>query len=55
MSKPWENDSCATVQACYNVYPVTEAAALWCRNACSQAFFLCAVARCSQSASRIAP
>jgi len=30
MSKPWENDSCATVQACYNVYPVAEAAALWC-------------------------
>ncbi len=26
----WENDSCATVQACYAIYPVNVAAALWC-------------------------
>jgi hypothetical protein len=30
MKKPWENDSCETVQACYNVYHVPKAAALWC-------------------------
>ncbi|MCG9125178.1 hypothetical protein LH460_10960 [Laribacter hongkongensis] len=30
MNRPWENDSCATVQACYAVYPVPVAAALWC-------------------------
>lgn len=30
MKRPWENDSCATVQACYAVYHVPEAAALWC-------------------------
>ncbi|CAD6551466.1 hypothetical protein ACFQ3P_30245 [Paraburkholderia sabiae] len=28
--KAWENDSCATVQACFSVYPVAVAAALWC-------------------------
>jgi hypothetical protein len=30
MKKPWENDSCETVQACYSVYHVPIAAALWC-------------------------
>lgn len=30
MRKPWEDDSCATVQACYAVYAVPVAAALWC-------------------------
>ncbi|MDR5765530.1 MULTISPECIES: hypothetical protein [unclassified Caballeronia] len=30
MGKPWEDDSCATVQACYSVYHVPVAAALWC-------------------------
>ncbi|CAB3803133.1 hypothetical protein LMG28614_05747 [Paraburkholderia ultramafica] len=31
MSKRWgEYDSCETVRACYTVYPVPEAAALWC-------------------------
>lgn len=30
MKRPWENDSCATVQACYAVYHVPVAAALWC-------------------------
>lgn len=30
MKRPWENDSCATVQACYTVYAVPIAAALWC-------------------------
>lgn len=30
MKRPWENDSCATVQACYSVYHVPVAAALWC-------------------------
>lgn len=30
MKRPWEDDSCATVQACYAVYPVRIAAALWC-------------------------
>lgn len=30
MKRPWENDSCATVQACYTVYHVPVAAALWC-------------------------
>jgi hypothetical protein len=30
MKKPWENDSCATVQACYTVYHIPVAAALWC-------------------------
>lgn len=30
MKKPWENDSCETVQACYAVYHVPVAAALWC-------------------------
>ncbi len=30
MSNPWENDSCATVQACYSIYHVPVAAALWC-------------------------
>lgn len=30
MTKPWENDSCDTVQACYSVYHVPVAAALWC-------------------------
>lgn len=28
--QPWENDSCATLQACYSVYHVPLAAALWC-------------------------
>ena len=30
MNKFWVNDSCETVQACYTVYPVPVAAALWC-------------------------
>lgn len=30
MKRTWEDDSCATVQACYAVYPVSVAAALWC-------------------------
>lgn len=30
MGKPWEEDNCATMQACYSVYPVPVAAALWC-------------------------
>ncbi len=30
IKKPWENDSCETVQACYSVYHVPIAAALWC-------------------------
>ncbi|MBN3533837.1 ATP-binding protein [Burkholderia cenocepacia] len=30
MKRPWENDSCATVQACYAVYAIPVAAALWC-------------------------
>jgi len=30
MRKPWEDDNCATVQACYSVYHVPVAAALWC-------------------------
>ena len=30
MSKPWEDDSCETVQAYFTVYPVPVAAALWC-------------------------
>jgi hypothetical protein len=30
MGKPWENDSCATMQACYSVYHVPVAATLWC-------------------------
>lgn len=30
MKKSWENDSCETVQACYSVYHVSIAAALWC-------------------------
>lgn len=30
MKKPWEDDSCETVQACYAVYHVPIAAALWC-------------------------
>lgn len=30
MTRPWENDSCQTIQACYAVYRVHVAAALWC-------------------------
>lgn len=30
MKKPWENDSCETVQACFSVYHIPVAAALWC-------------------------
>lgn len=30
MKNQWENDSCETVQACYSVYHVSVAAALWC-------------------------
>ena len=30
MKRPWENDSCATVRACYSTYSVPVAAALWC-------------------------
>ena len=30
MKNPWENDSCERVQACYAVYHVPVAAALWC-------------------------
>lgn len=30
MKRTWENDSCATVQACYSLYSVPVAAALWC-------------------------
>lgn len=30
MKRPWENDSCETVQACYAVYQIPVAAALWC-------------------------
>ncbi|SAK54257.1 hypothetical protein AWB75_01889 [Caballeronia catudaia] len=30
MGKPWEDDSCATVLACYSVYHVPVAAAMWC-------------------------
>lgn len=30
MKRPWENDSCDTVQACYAVYQIPVAAALWC-------------------------
>lgn len=30
MKKSWENDSCETVQACYAVYHIPVAAALWC-------------------------
>lgn len=30
MKRPWENDSCETIQACYAVYQVPVAAALWC-------------------------
>ena len=28
--RPWENDSCSTLQACYSVYHIPVAAALWC-------------------------
>ncbi|MFC1795889.1 hypothetical protein ACFL1V_02180 [Pseudomonadota bacterium] len=30
MKRPWENDSCETVSACYALYSVPVAAALWC-------------------------
>ncbi|SFL01494.1 hypothetical protein SAMN05216302_102633 [Nitrosomonas aestuarii] len=30
MKKQWEDDNCATIQACYSVYQVPVAAALWC-------------------------
>ena len=30
MERPWKNDSCETVQACYAVYHIPVAAALWC-------------------------
>lgn len=30
MTRPWENDSCRTMQACFTVYPVPVASALWC-------------------------
>ena len=30
MKKPWENDSCETMQASYAVYHIPVAAALWC-------------------------
>lgn len=30
MKNQWKNDSCETVQACYSVYHVSVAAALWC-------------------------
>lgn len=31
MTRPWENDSCETVQSYYSAYYIPQAAALWCK------------------------